>query len=210
MNDEAMMRLAIAEAELGIQTPGGAEVGCVLVEGGRVVGRGVVQHLVRLYTRPCSPARCVPRRACGRASRALCTARAGPMCMSTTLCSGCGTQRTLSRRRTGRELKLFPGYSGRNARVFTRSLGSSRRRGRTPRMNSSADPVVLRILNRAGGLNDRRRTHTIAAGGGKSELRRAVCRVTPGTAASRPRDGQCHRDDTASSGNRRGKGEKVR
>jgi len=36
------------------------------------------------------------------------------------------------------------------------------------------------------------------AGGGKSELRRAVCRITSGTRASRPVDGQCHRKDTAS------------
>src|SRR5579863_1953585 len=35
------------------------------------------------------------------------------------------------------------------------------------------------------------------AGGGKSELRRAVCRITSGTRASRPVDGQCHREDTA-------------
>ena len=64
-------------------------------------------------------------------------------------------------------------------------------------------------------------------GGGKSELRRAVCRITSGTRASRSVDGQCHRKDTASatplrraSGrakqvrldghSRRGKGEKVR
>ena len=35
-------------------------------------------------------------------------------------------------------------------------------------------------------------------GGGKSELRRAVCRITSGMWASRPADGQCHRKDTAS------------
>src|SRR5208337_2937016 len=35
------------------------------------------------------------------------------------------------------------------------------------------------------------------AGGGKSELRRAVCRITSGTRASRPVDGECHRKDTA-------------
>src|ERR1035441_6388908 len=44
----------------------------------------------------------------------------------------------------------------------------------------------------AGGLRKR------AAGGGKSELRRAVCRITSGTWALRPMDGQCHRKDTAS------------
>ena len=35
-----MMRLAVEQAERGLRTPGGAEVGCVLVEGGRVVARG--------------------------------------------------------------------------------------------------------------------------------------------------------------------------
>jgi len=34
-------------------------------------------------------------------------------------------------------------------------------------------------------------------GRGKSELRRAVCRITSGTWASKPMDGQCHRKDTA-------------
>ncbi len=34
------MRLAIAQAHLGMRTPGGAEVGCVLVEGGAVVASG--------------------------------------------------------------------------------------------------------------------------------------------------------------------------
>ncbi len=34
------MRLAIEQARLGIRTPGGAEVGCVLVEHGRVVAAG--------------------------------------------------------------------------------------------------------------------------------------------------------------------------
>jgi len=38
----------------------------------------------------------------------------------------------------------------------------------------------------------------MSAGGGKSELRRAVCRITSGMWASRPADGQCHRKDTAS------------
>src|SRR4051794_39962242 len=43
---------------------------------------------------------------------------------------------------------------------------------------------------------------TVAAarkrGGGKSELRRAVCRITSGLPASRLEDGQCHRKHTAS------------
>ncbi len=48
-------------------------------------------------------------------------------------------------------------------------------------------------------------------GGGKSELRRAVCRITSGTQASRPEDGQCNRDDTARDrASVAGKGEKVR
>jgi len=38
----------------------------------------------------------------------------------------------------------------------------------------------------------------MSSGGGKSELRRAVCRITSGTWASKPMDGQCHRKDTAS------------
>jgi hypothetical protein len=44
--------------------------------------------------------------------------------------------------------------------------------------------------------------------GGKSELHRAVCRITSGMAGSSPLDGKCHREDTASL--QRGKGEKVR
>src|SRR5208283_5482953 len=36
------------------------------------------------------------------------------------------------------------------------------------------------------------------AGRGKSELQRAVCRITSGTRASRLVDGQCHRKHTAS------------
>ena len=34
-------------------------------------------------------------------------------------------------------------------------------------------------------------------GGGKSELRRVVCRITSGTLALRPADGKCHREYTA-------------
>ena len=34
-------------------------------------------------------------------------------------------------------------------------------------------------------------------GGGKSGLRRAVCRITSGICASRHKDGQCNREDTA-------------
>ncbi len=38
--DTAFIRLAIEQAELGIRTPGGAEVGAVLVKDGKVVCRG--------------------------------------------------------------------------------------------------------------------------------------------------------------------------
>ena len=48
------------------------------------------------------------------------------------------------------------------------------------------------------------------AGRGKSELRRAVCRITSGTPGSSPVDGKCHRKHTASAFAGRGKGEKVR
>ncbi len=37
----------------------------------------------------------------------------------------------------------------------------------------------------------------VSGGGGKSELRRAVCRITSGTEASKPLDGQCNREHTA-------------
>jgi len=37
-------------------------------------------------------------------------------------------------------------------------------------------------------------THKVFGGGGKSELRRAVCRITSGTAASRRLDGKCNRE----------------
>ena len=38
-----------------------------------------------------------------------------------------------------------------------------------------------------------------SAGRGKSELRRAVCRITSGTEALKLRDGKCHREYTAAS-----------
>ena len=52
----------------------------------------------------------------------------------------------------------------------------------------------------------------VSGGGGKSELRRAVCRITSGTEGSNPLDGQCNREGTASRKRERteGKGEKVR
>jgi len=48
-----------------------------------------------------------------------------------------------------------------------------------------------------------------AFGRGKSELRRAVCRITTGQAASKLLDGKCHREHTAAA-QAAGKGEKVR
>ncbi len=47
-------------------------------------------------------------------------------------------------------------------------------------------------------------------GGGKSGLRRAVCRITSGIYASRHKDGQCNRKHTARPRKQAGKGEKVR
>ena len=52
------------------------------------------------------------------------------------------------------------------------------------------------------------RAQKALGGGGKSELRRAVCRITSGTDGSSHPDGQCNREHTAS--RKRGKGEKVR
>jgi len=58
-----------------------------------------------------------------------------------------------------------------------------------------------------------------SSGGGKSGLRRAVCRITSGICASRRKDGQCNRKYTAharTASRKRtvqaagGKGEKVR
>ncbi len=50
-----------------------------------------------------------------------------------------------------------------------------------------------------------------SGGGGKSELRRAVCRITSGTVGASRLDGQCNRKQTANSDPRqretRGKGE---
>src|ERR1700692_2580702 len=48
------------------------------------------------------------------------------------------------------------------------------------------------------------------AGRGKSELHRAVCRITSGRAGSSPFDGKCHRKHTACVFTDVGKGEKVR
>src|SRR4029077_6808749 len=48
------------------------------------------------------------------------------------------------------------------------------------------------------------------AGRGKSELHRAVCRITSGRPGSSPSDGKCHRKYTAQAFIGEGKGEKVR
>jgi len=52
----------------------------------------------------------------------------------------------------------------------------------------------------------------VSGGGGKSGLRRAVCRITSGICASRHKDGQCNREYTALKSRKwwKGKGEKVR
>src|SRR5271155_2412830 len=48
-------------------------------------------------------------------------------------------------------------------------------------------------------LDDRCRLHRkVFGGGGKSELRRAVCRITSGTDGSSHLDGKCNRERTAS------------
>jgi hypothetical protein len=47
-------------------------------------------------------------------------------------------------------------------------------------------------------------------GRGKSELHRAVCRITSGRPGSSPSDGKCHRKHTARTFRGAGKGEKVR
>src|SRR5208282_5091739 len=69
------------------------------------------------------------------------------------------------------------------------------------RRRSQANEIAIR-----GTLNTGRRTgrslpeipaQAGVAGRGKSELRRAVCRITSGTRASRPVDGKCHREHTA-------------
>jgi hypothetical protein len=71
----------------------------------------------------------------------------------------------------------------------------------------------------AGGLGGRCRglSESKGHGRGKSELRRVVCRITSGTRASKPVDGQCHRKHTATAWGSslelfsgRGQGEKVR
>jgi hypothetical protein len=46
--------------------------------------------------------------------------------------------------------------------------------------------------------------------GGKSELQRAVCRITSGKSASRPIDGKCHRKHTAFAGPNAGAGVRVK
>ncbi len=52
-----------------------------------------------------------------------------------------------------------------------------------------ASSFVPRMMEVAGGLGGRCRTRESLSGRGKSELRRAVCRITSGIAALRPRDG---------------------
>jgi hypothetical protein len=56
--------------------------------------------------------------------------------------------------------------------------------------------LIYIMFQLAAGSDGRR--HRFAGAGGKSELRRAVCRITSGRLALRPVDGQCHREHTAS------------
>ena len=66
---------------------------------------------------------------------------------------------------------------------ITYNVGGSSRTGRSPRSFWNE----YRCQNRS--FENGR--------GGKSELRRAVCRITSGTADSSPLDGKCHRKHTA-------------
>jgi hypothetical protein len=63
----------------------------------------------------------------------------------------------------------------------------------------SATHAALHSKSRRPDDRCRPRIHA-SAGGGKSELRRAVCRITSGTEVSRPLDGQCNREHTAKFG----------
>ena len=104
-----------------------------------------------------------------------------------------------------RELRLFPiriKFSSMR-RDYTPKAGSSVRTpnagSRTPGYNQSVGSRTGRSLSALSG-----------AGRGKSELRRAVCRITSGRLGSSVVDGKCHRKYTASAFTGRGKGEKVR
>ena len=62
---------------------------------------------------------------------------------------------------------------------------------------SNSDGVTVHLNCRR--LDDRCRSpRKRSSGGGKSELRRAVCRITSGTDGSSHPDGQCNREHTAS------------
>src|SRR5271154_300984 len=85
--------------------------------------------------------------------------------------------------------------------------------GRATRFReSSRKPPYIMILLAAGpdGRFPRLHWKRRDAGRGKSELHRAVCRITSGRADSSPFDGKCHRKHTARIFTDVGKGEKVR
>ena len=88
------MRLAVAQAEAGIRTPGGAEVGCVVVEDGQVVAAGFNE--AEMHSDPTAHAEMVTiRRLCGeRKTLSLagctlyCTLQPCAMCTAASLWSG--------------------------------------------------------------------------------------------------------------------------
>ncbi len=97
MRDEECMRLAVEQAELGLRTPGGAEVGCVLVEGGAVVAHGFNE--AEMHSDPTAHAEMVTmRRLCaerGTLSLAGCTlyCTLQPCAMCTAACLWAGISR---------------------------------------------------------------------------------------------------------------------
>ena len=88
------MRLAIEQAKLGIHTPGGAEVGCVLVENGRVVASGFNE--AAMHSDPTAHAEMVAlRRLCAERNTLslagctlYCTLQPCAMCTAAALWSG--------------------------------------------------------------------------------------------------------------------------
>ena len=86
------------------------------------------------------------------------------------------------------------------------------------RINASAATVVisearlseLNYNDPVGSWTGRSLPASADAGRGKSELRRAVCRITSGRPGLSPSDGKCHRKHTARFFTDVGKGEKVR
>ena len=92
--DKQFLRLAIEQAELGTRTPGGAEVGCVLVENGEVVARGFNES--EMHSDPTAHAEmvtirrlCAERKTLSLAGCTLyCTLQPCAMCTAASLWSG--------------------------------------------------------------------------------------------------------------------------